>query len=71
MKKMISLKDLISYQVIPRKPLDIVSADDDSQHQYKLGQVSGIAGCVKNPTRLIVFHRGSREWNEQYCFFRH
>lgn len=59
------MKDLTSYQVLARKPLEIVSSDDDSQHGYKLGQVSGIAGCVKNPNRLIVFHRASRQWNQE------
>jgi len=58
-------EELTTYQVIANKPLNILSADEDSQHEYKLGQVGGLAGCVKNPNRLIVFHRGSREWNQE------
>ncbi|CAF1337947.1 unnamed protein product [Didymodactylos carnosus] len=34
-------------------------------NQIQLGQVSGLAACVKNPNRLIVFHRGSREWTSE------
>ncbi len=64
-KKTNFLQELTTYQVIANKPLSIVSADDDSQHEYKLGQVGGLAGCVKNPNRLIVFHRASREWNQE------
>jgi hypothetical protein len=58
-------EELTTYQVIANKPLNIISADEDSQHEYKLGQVGGLAGCVKNPNRLIVFHRASREWNQE------
>jgi len=60
-----SNEELTTYQVIPKKPLSIISSDEDSQHEYKLGQIGGLAGCVKNPNRLIVFHRGSREWNQE------
>ncbi|CAF1118839.1 unnamed protein product [Adineta steineri] len=55
----------ITYQVIANKPLNIISSDEDAQHEYKLGQVGGVAGCVKNPNRLIVFHRASREWTQE------
>jgi DNA-binding beta-propeller fold protein YncE len=58
-------EELTTYQVIPIKPLNIFSTDEDSQHEYKLGQIGGLAGCVKNPNRLIVFHRASREWNKE------
>lgn len=58
-------EELTTYQVIATKPLSILSADEDSQHEYKLGQVGGLAACVKNPNRLIIFHRASREWNQE------
>jgi len=58
-------EELTTYQVIANKPLSIKSSDEDSQHEYKLGQVGGLAGCVKNPNRLMVFQRGSREWNHE------
>ncbi|CAF1590367.1 unnamed protein product, partial [Adineta steineri] len=35
---------------------------EDNQHEYKL---HGLAGCIKNPNQLIVFHRASRQWNEE------
>ncbi|CAF3576524.1 unnamed protein product, partial [Rotaria sp. Silwood2] len=57
---------IITYKVIANKPLRIVSSDEDSQHEYKLGQVSGLAASVKNPNRLFIFHRASREWNQEY-----
>ncbi len=59
------LQDLSAYKVIATKPLSLVSSDEDSQHEYKLGQVGGLAACVKNPSRLFVFHRASREWNQE------
>ncbi|CAF0847263.1 unnamed protein product [Didymodactylos carnosus] len=52
--------DLISrpsYRVIPNDPIAL--------NQIQLGQVSGLAACVKNPKRLIVFQRGSREWTSE------
>ncbi|UJR10901.1 hypothetical protein I4U23_015089 [Adineta vaga] len=58
-------EELVTYQVIANKPLNIISSDDDSQNAYKLGQVGGLAACVKNPNRLIVFHRASREWTQE------
>lgn len=60
-----SEEDLPSFEVIPKNTLTILSGDDDSQHEYHLGQVGGLAACVKNPNRLNVFHRGSREWTQQ------
>ncbi|CAF4992946.1 unnamed protein product, partial [Rotaria sp. Silwood1] len=50
---------------IGNKPLKLVSSDEDSQHEYKLGQVNGLAASVKNPNRLFLFHRASREWNRE------
>lgn len=58
-------EELTTYQVLSNKALNVLSSDEDSQHEYKLGQVGGLAGCVKNPNRLIVFHRASREWNQE------
>lgn len=58
-------EELITYQVLANKQLNLVSNDEDSQHEYKLGQVGGLAACVKNPNRLIVFHRASREWTQE------
>ncbi|CAM4924423.1 unnamed protein product [Rotaria socialis] len=58
-------ENVVTYQVLSNKPLSIVSADDDSQHEYKLGQVGGLGASVKNPNRLFVFHRASREWNQE------
>jgi len=58
-------EELSAYKVIATKPLSLVSSDEDSQHEYKLGQVGGLAACVKNPSRLFVFHRASREWNQE------
>ncbi|CAF1498925.1 unnamed protein product [Rotaria magnacalcarata] len=58
-------ENVVSYQVLSNKPLSIVSTDDDSQHEYKLGQVGGLGASVKNPNRLFVFHRASREWNQE------
>ncbi|CAF0821476.1 unnamed protein product [Rotaria sordida] len=55
----------ITYKVIGNQPLKMVSSDQDSQHEYKLGQVSGLAASVKNPNRLFIFHRASREWNQE------
>ena len=59
------LQDLVTYQVIVNNPLNLHSSDNDFHHEYKLGQISELAGCVKNPNRLIVLHRGSREWNQE------
>ncbi|CAM4847653.1 unnamed protein product, partial [Rotaria magnacalcarata] len=42
-------ENVVTYQVLSNKPLSIVSADDDSQHEYKLGQVGGLGASVKNP----------------------
>jgi hypothetical protein len=35
------------------------------QHQIKLGQVGGLATSIRNSNQLFVFHRGTREWNEE------
>jgi peptidylamidoglycolate lyase len=56
---------LTSYRVAPNQPLHLVSADDDVQHEIELGQVGGLAACVKNPNRLLVFQRGSRQWTAE------
>ncbi|CAF5077751.1 unnamed protein product, partial [Rotaria sp. Silwood1] len=48
---------ILTYKVIGNKPLKLVSSDEDSQHEYKLGQVSGLPASVKNPNRLFVFQR--------------
>jgi len=51
-----------TYRVLPNDDTLKLLHDHDNQNEFKLGQVSGIAGCVKNPNRLIIFQRGSREW---------
>ncbi|CAF1364549.1 unnamed protein product, partial [Didymodactylos carnosus] len=52
--------DIVSrslYYVLPSDPLTL--------NQIQLGQVSGLAACVKNSNQLIVFQRGSREWTSE------
>ncbi|CAF4252466.1 unnamed protein product, partial [Adineta steineri] len=50
--------NLLTYQVIANKSLNIVSSDEDAQQELKL---HGLADSVKNLNQLIVFHRTLRE----------
>jgi peptidylamidoglycolate lyase len=60
-----SNEHLTSYRVVSNKVLHLVSTDEDAQHDIALGQVGGLAACVKNPNRLLVFQRGSRQWTAE------
>ena len=36
-----------------------------SKNEITLGQVSGLATTIRNPNQLFIYHRGSRQWNEE------
>ncbi|CAF1585880.1 unnamed protein product, partial [Adineta steineri] len=51
---------------IANKPLNIISSDEDAQHERKL---HGLADCVKNPNRLIVFSSNIKRMKSRVSYF--
>ncbi|CAF0952936.1 unnamed protein product [Adineta steineri] len=54
-----------SNSILSKKPLILFSIENSIRNELKLGQVSGLASSISNPNHLIIFHRGSRKWNQQ------
>lgn len=60
-----SNEDAKAFDVLPKSVLTLRSGDEDSPKPFVLGQVGGLAASIQSPNRLVIFHRGSREWTAQ------
>jgi hypothetical protein len=53
------------HSIVSTKPFNLYEITNQSKDEVKLGQISGLASSIENPDQLFIFHRGSRQWNQQ------